>query len=214
MTSDHFERFKQQYIEPFEPVGSRKPLDPDIFQQLSSDELQEAEQLLLARVGVRDGRAAVGLGMIGSQEGAIKLKMLLPSTGGEVAIQTSLALWRIEKAAVAVDTLIKLLQGSKRKHSSTFNASMDRNTRMDAAIALREIPLKKVSDALLEALREDTEYLVRYHCAASLMTIHDLPAEESNRLLQDLAPKLSSRNAQVRQQAVEAILESIKARPL
>jgi len=129
------------------------------------------EALLHSLESPGDSRAAVGLGLLHSNLAVSGLRGWLGQATGTARVDVALSLWRIERYAPALDHLL-----------DTLLRDPDWTARLDAAIALREMPGERVQRALWRAL-DDPEGLVRHHALVSLLAMQGIeePSEvESN----------------------------------
>jgi HEAT repeat protein len=152
-------------------------LDTEALERLQGVERDEAERLLIDALDSGDYRPAAGLAVLRSSGAMAKLKELLPTTSGDERIQVARALWHTETYAPAVDAVIDELQ-----HYPFWGS------RMNAAIALREMKTPAAVAALRQALH-DPQDLVRHHAAASLLVmygIQDASSWEDNPLTIDI----------------------------
>jgi HEAT repeat protein len=92
------------------------------------------------------------------------LKQKLPQASGPDEVQTALAIWRIDpKYLPAANALVRVLR-----------TNPDWGSRMEAARALREVPIPSALEALWEAVERDPQDLVRHHAAVTLLYMYNI----------------------------------------
>ncbi|MHB0874596.1 MAG: HEAT repeat domain-containing protein [Anaerolineae bacterium] len=176
--SPEFERFADSFFgDPY--MAWHDGLDTAALLALTGFERTFAEQLLLRRLeGGGDTRVAVGLGVLGLSNAVEPLRRRLATEGGNGAVEVAQALWRIARDPAAVQALLTCL------------STADSNTRMLAAIALREADSDEVRQALWRAM-DDDDSLVRHHAAESRLamagrfTVADSPDHPAIRVMHD-----------------------------
>lgn len=142
-------------------------LDEGALLSLEGEERERAEQMLTDALGSGDYRAPAGLAALRSEKSLDMLKQKLPNAYGSDEVQTALAIWRIDpKYLPAANALVRLLK-----------TAPDWGTRMEAARALREVPIPSAIDTLWQAVERDPEDLVRHHAAVTLLYIYNIYRE-------------------------------------
>lgn len=165
MPSSNWASFEESYFgDPY--MAWHDGLDEGALLALEGEERERAEKMLLDALGSGDSRPAAGLASLRSTQAVGKLKQELPGASGNNEIKTALALWKIERYEPAADTLINILK------SDAFWG-----VRMDAARAMRHVPLPRAITALWHAVENDPENLVRQHAATALLIIYNIPSE-------------------------------------
>lgn len=162
MASYNWDRFYESYFgDPY--TAWHDGLDTEALLALEGDEKERAEKMLIDALDTNDYRPAAGLAALRSEKAAGKLKERLPETYGSAEVQTALALWQIEKYLPAANTLVRILQTADES-----------STRMEAARALRYVPIPRVLDTLWRSAEHDPDSLVRSQCAESLIDMHNI----------------------------------------
>jgi hypothetical protein len=142
-------------------------LDEAALLSLEGEEREQAEQLLTDALSSGDYRAPAGLAALRSEKSLDALKQKLPQASGPDEVQTALAIWRIDpKYLPAANTIVR-----------TLRTAPGWGTRMEAARALREVPIPSAIDALWQAVERDPEDLVRHHAAATLLYVYNIHRE-------------------------------------
>lgn len=142
-------------------------LNPGIVKKLNNEERQQAEDMLIKQLSEQlDYRAAIGLGEMLSQKAVPFLKQA-SARNDRLGVEAANAVFLITRDPKYINSLIRIL----RRAPSSFD-------RFEAAIKLRQFNIPKVVKALYKGL-EDEEYLVRYHCANSLLSIYKIHKEIS-----------------------------------
>lgn len=167
MPSENFERFRASYLGD-EQAAWHDGRDAAALRALEGAEREEAERLLLERLGAQDTRAFEGLGELRSAEGAARLKSLMPALDGARRLAAASALWRIERYAHAPRYVAELLRGAR-----------EWGERMAAARAMREFGAEEEALRSLSEALEDENQLVRCHAANSLLGVRGLHADPS-----------------------------------
>jgi hypothetical protein len=141
-------------------------LDEGALLSLEGEERERAEQMLTEALGSGDYRAPAGLAALRSVKALDMLKQKLPNAYGSDEVQTALAIWRIDpKYLPAANALVRVLRSDPGW-----------GTRMEAARALREVPIPSAVDALWEAVERDPEDLV-YNIHREVYESHPLTIE-------------------------------------
>ncbi len=201
----------QQFLDTFFGQGSdavREGPDEAALARLQGDERTEAEGMLLERLSDNDPRPAVGLGVLGTWEAAEPIRELMTRRADRVEdvdasflVDTSVALWRIEKAPEALDNVIRVLERSPYP-----------TIRTHAALSLRELREPRAVEALARAMQGDPEGVVRHNAAKSLLALHGLlpdPRESPPATI-----RVMMGVPEVRQKAAKEILAMVRERPL
>ena len=182
--SNAYQQFFREYISSDGNYNAwHDGLNERIFDQMLPAERERAETLLIKTLP--DWRAIIGLGVIRSRKAIVPLEKLRSSVEGEKLVNIEQALMRIRAEKSEGGARIRAVLSSGREAQRTADA------RMGAARALSEFPSAETSSALLEAIRHDTQYLVRYHATHSLLHIYGYSNNELNALMAELAPALS-----------------------
>jgi HEAT repeat protein len=158
----------QRFLDTFFGTGADAAKDgPDTaaLARLQGYEHDEAERMLLERLGLEDSRAAQGLGVLRSQRALPRILELIKSLEGKEAeleggtlVPLSLAWYRIERDPRAIESIIKVLE------TSTVDVF-----RLDAIHALRESGAPEATDALMRIVENDEVPLMRHNAAKALL---------------------------------------------
>jgi HEAT repeat protein len=160
--SPNWEKFMNEFFERSSYMQWHDGIDPSVLLELSKEELAEAEELLIESVKNGGMWPTVGLATIKSKKAIPVLKEKLKKSKGVLKIRIANALEKIEGTGEYIPILIEEL----RKNPSHYD-------RLEAAMNLGDYPTKIVIEALYDALL-DSDYLVRYHSANSLLKIHNM----------------------------------------
>ena len=162
MVSEALTRFKYCFFE--DPYSARDYLDTESAEVLEGEDRVCAETMLLDFLP--DLRAVIGLGVLRSRKAlpALRARFESAPTGpfsyGQV--ETALAIYRIEP-----DSRMAAYLGEALVRASDWSA------RMQAALALANLPVGEAAPALLQGL-EDADKLIRHHAAAALLRLHGI----------------------------------------
>lgn len=140
---------------------------PEVVKDLKGEEKAEAEELLLKEAKNGAQWAATALGIMKSKKAVPILKELLEECPHILRIRMADALEQIEENGEYLPILIEELSIAPTPYD-----------RLEAAMNLRKYPTVDVIKALYKGL-EDEDYLVRYHSAESLLSIHGLEPDIS-----------------------------------
>ena len=206
-----FRRFKFSFFD--DPKSAQDVLDTAALEQLSGDERQRAEDMLIDFLP--DSRAVIGLGVLRSQRAKLHLMALFVKERARQAaavagfdngwnplglVYLARALWRIDPdpqwPAAAIDVL---------RLSKLWTA------RQEAADALSGVRDPASVDALIKAL-DDDEPLVRSSAARALLATYGLPPEPADP--QAMTIRVMSDDAARRAVARHDILAAIAGRRL
>ncbi len=168
--SPDFEKFRFSFFE--DPYSARDGLNMAALIALQNDEREAAETMLVDLLP--DMRAILGLSALRSRRAEPWLRTAFEAEinalrDGDVGtlIATAHALWRLEAAPRYAAAICKTL------------GAPEWTNRMDAAMALAEMPTEAVKCALVKAL-DDEEPLVRHHASCALMAIHGMTADRKD----------------------------------
>jgi HEAT repeat protein len=133
-------------------------IDPGRFGSLPPEARQRVLALLPAGIGAGDWLAAVGVRMLGAVDLVPLLEETLAQAGGRLAVEAARA-------------VIALGGDRERATAAVLRARFDPawSERMAVVIGMRHIGGDEMVAALLEQVAEDSDYLVRYHAAESLL---------------------------------------------
>jgi len=160
--SPNWEIFMNEFFERNSYMQWHDGIDPSVLLQLSKEELAEAEDLLIESVKNGGMWPTVGLATIKSKKAIPVFKEKLKTSKGVLKIRIADALENIEGAGDYIPILIEEL----RENPSPYD-------RLKAAMNLGDYSTNIVIEALYDALL-DSDYLVRYHSANSLLKIHNM----------------------------------------
>jgi HEAT repeat protein len=184
-------------------------LDTGALHALSPEEWERAEQELINRLAVDNWRAPVALGQKRSRRALAQLRQMLDSGRGSPHVAQAIA--RIEEtlpsdqrsgspAAYLIDQL---------HNGGSWSA------RMDAAIALRDIPTAEVAEALRHAVRADPDYLPRFHSAVSLLMLYGYAWAEADGQVSALITSLGDDSGpEGRHEALRSLENLVQGRSL
>ena len=193
MPSEDVRLFRESFF-PSSWAAAKDGPEVDALLRLQGKEREEAERLLLESLSPENILAVIGLGELRSQKASLPLKSLLSKVSGEMLVEVAMAMWKIEEYPHSRDYIISVLRG--KDHRSLFretariafrdlhplrilfrwvsipflgfvlkDRSFDRNA---AAYALKQFKCKASMRALLEAVLNDEDSLVRDRAARSL----------------------------------------------
>lgn len=158
----------QRFLDTFFGTGADAAKDgPDTaaLSRLQGYEQDEAERMLLERLGLEDSRAATGLGVLRSQRALPRILELLESLEGKereleggTLVPLSLAWYRIAGDPRAIENIIRVLE------TGTVDVF-----RLDAIHALRESGAPEAKEALLRTVENDEVPLMRHNAAKALL---------------------------------------------
>lgn len=207
MPSRDFDVFVETFFGAGTDALSEGP-NEDALARLQGEERRRAEAMLLDRLGPDDSRPAVGLGVLRSRAAASSIRALLTQQLGKVQdadaeslVDTSLSLWRIEKAPDAIANIAWVLG---RNPFATIRAR--------AAVALRKTGDPGAIPPLLGAVERDPDSLVRHQAVKSLLVLHGLL--DDPRQSPPLAAQVMSRAPAVRQKAMGELRELLAKHPM
>lgn len=135
--------------------------DPSSLLELDGEQREAAIDMLIAGLRYDDSIAPLGLRVLHATRAVAELEAWLPSASPAGRVQTALALRVLTDNQEYAAPIIEVLQDSQSWWS------------MDAAIALRRFSTPESVEALYQALTDD-RFLVRYHSAESLLSVHGL----------------------------------------
>jgi HEAT repeat protein len=171
--SDAFEAFRFSFLD--DPNPGRGGLDTASLLKLENREHHLAERMLIE--ALPDMRAVVGLGMLRSRRAEPRLIQMFQfeCAAAQAAYAAGASQWRAHALIPIAQALWRIAPQAcyARVIAGTLRCAARWTERMDAGMALAEMPLPEVEDALIEAL-EDRDALVRHHAARSLLAIHGL----------------------------------------
>ncbi len=206
MPSQDYEKFVQSFFS--HAPGPPAPPNEAALARLTGAERVEAERLLLERLGPDDSRPAIGLGVLRSKAAVAPLRALratlLPrigEVGATAIVDVCVALYRIEGDAQEADEIGRVLGHAPRPA-----------TRKYAAAALRQVRTPQASRRLEQAVEHDTDKLVRFTAAESLLGMHGIlkgPLDQH-----PLPARFMFEVPAVRQKALEDLCALLAAHPL
>jgi len=171
--SDAFEAFRFSFLD--ERNSARDGVDTASLRKLQNREHDLAERMLIE--ALPDTRAVIGLGALGSRRAEPRLLELfeLECAAAQAAKIAGDRHWRACALIAIAQALWRIAPQPRyaRAIAGTLRCARSWTERMDAGMALSEMPLPEVEDALIEAL-DDRDALVRHHAARALLTIHGL----------------------------------------
>jgi hypothetical protein len=166
MATNDFQRFLDSFFGTGAEAAKDGP-DTAALLRLQGYEQDEAERMLLERLGLDDSRAAQGLGIVRSQKALPRIRELMRSLEGKekeleggTLVPLSLACYRIDGDPKAIENIIKVLE------TSTVDVF-----RLDAIHALRESGAPEAKEALLRAVESDELPLIRHNAAKALLIL-------------------------------------------
>ncbi len=202
MASNDFQRFVDSFFGTSTEASKDGP-DEAALSRLQGNERDEAERMLLERLGPEDSRAAIGLGLLQSKAGLARIRELMQAREGQERelpagglIHFSLACYRIDGDPKAITNIGKVLD------DSPFEAY-----RMDAAIALRDSGAKEAEAPLWRAVENDESGIVRNNAAKALLMMHGKmkdPKESPK-----VAIRLMMKPPHIREEAVRELKEML-----
>ena len=164
MATNDFQRFLDSFFGTGAEAAKDGP-DTAALLRLQGYEQDEAERMLLERLGLEDSRAAQGLGIVRSQKALPRIRELMRSLEGKekeleggTLVPLSLACYRIDGDPKAIENIVKVLE------TSTIDVF-----RLDAIHALRESGAPEAKEALLRAVENDELPLIRHNAAKALL---------------------------------------------
>jgi HEAT repeat protein len=169
--SEPFEAFRFSLLEGAHP--SCDGLDTASLIKLVNRERKMAERMLIG--ALPDTRAVIGLGVLRSLRAEPRLRELFERecVAAQAAWIASDRCWRACALIPIAQALWRIAPQPRyaRAIAGTLRCAPNWTERIYAAIALAEMPLPEVEDALIEAL-DDRDALVRHHAARALLTMH------------------------------------------
>lgn len=175
MASQDYQQFIATFINTDMDAMQQGP-DTEALARLKGSERDQAEQLLLERVGVNDSRPALGLGILRSKAASVPVRELMQEYEGTerellaaAFVNTSLGVFLIDGDPRALTNIVNVL-----------SVSPYGSIRVGAASALGETKSPQARDALLGAVENDKDGSVRHNAAKALLRMHGLlanPAE-------------------------------------
>ncbi|MCC6552354.1 MAG: HEAT repeat domain-containing protein [Polyangiaceae bacterium] len=201
----------QRFVETFFGTGAeaaREGPDTAALERLQGSERDQAEQLLMARLGPDDSRAALGLGVLRSQAASDRVAQLMRRAEGterevsaEALINTSYARWLIASDPAALANIVRVLE------VSPFDS-----IRVSAVNTLRRIRVPESEQALLRAVEHDESPIVRHNAAKALLGMHgQLP---DPRKPPQVAIRIMFAVPHVRQEALRELRELLAQHPM
>ncbi len=165
--SQAWKRFVNEFFDRSDYMQWHDGIDASVLLALNTEELIEAEEMLIQSTK-KDGMwPTVGLGLIKSKKAIPVLRDKLKSPSSIIRIRVADALEQIEGTGEFIPILIDRL----------FNAGSEYD-RFEAAMDLRKYPTEPVVEALYKGMTDD-DYLVRDHSSESLLNIYGLPDDIS-----------------------------------
>ncbi len=150
-------------------------VDMASLKTLQNREREMAERMLIE--ALPDLRAVIGLGVLRSRRAEPRLIELFEfeCAAAQAARIAGDRRWRARALIPIAQALWRIAPQPRyaRAIAGTLRCAPSWTERMDAGMALAEMPLPEVEDALIEAL-DDRDALVRHHAARALLTIHGL----------------------------------------
>jgi len=166
MATNDFQRFLDSFFGTGAEAAKDGP-DTAALSRLQGYEQDEAERMLIERLGLEDSRAAQGLGIVRSQKALPRIRELMRSLEGKASeleggtlVPLSLACYRIDGDQQAIENIIKVLE------TSTVDVF-----RLDAIHALRESGAPEAKEALLRVVENDELPLMRHNAAKALLVM-------------------------------------------
>lgn len=179
----------------------RNGLDLGLLDRLDPAEKSEAERLLIERLsGADDSRAAIGLVALHSKAAEAPLRRAMAFQAGRGAFASpafAQALWRLCRDPQALDALFTIAR----------NPAVHESLRVEAVMALGEIPTTTVRQWLLEVLTSAPEYLLRAHSFKGLLMLHGYSRQQADQHFGPLAPHIAGFIA--RPQARELVMAKL-----
>ena len=198
MASEALKRFRHCFFD--DPYSARDYLDTEFAEVLEGEDRVRAETMLLDFPP--DLRAVIGLGILGSKKAlpALRARFQSAPTGpySYGQIETALAIYRIEP-----DPRLTIFLGEALQHAGDWTA------RMQAVLALTNMPLTEAAPALLQGL-DDPDKLVRHHAAAALLRLNGIVWNADD--LQHAAVRVMSGNAGIQDMARREIRAAVENR--
>jgi len=171
--SEDFEAFRFSFLD--DRNSARDGLDTASLLKLQNREHDLAERMLIE--ALPDTRAVIGLGVLGSRRAEpLLLQMFeLECAAAQADHVSGDRQWRAHALIPIAQALWRIAPQPRyaRAIAGTLRCAPSWTERMDAGLALAEMPLPEVEDALVEAL-DDRDALVRHHAARALLMIHGL----------------------------------------
>ncbi|MFX1520525.1 MAG: HEAT repeat domain-containing protein [Promethearchaeota archaeon] len=160
--SPAWELFMYEFFERSAYLQWHDGITPEVVLYLKGEELVEAEDMLIDSVKKGDMWPTKGLAVMKSKKAIPVLKEMFKKSPLILQIRIADALEAIEGKGEQIPFLIDCLHGKGSGYE-----------RLEVAIALRKYPSEQTIDALYKGIL-DENYLIRYHCAESLLFIHDI----------------------------------------
>jgi len=171
--SEDFEAFRFSFLD--DRNSARDGLDTASLLKLQNREHDLAERMLIE--ALPDTRAVIGLGVLGSRRAEpLLLQMFeLECAAAQADHVSGDRQWRAHALIPIAQALWRIAPQPRyaRAIAGTLRCARSWTERVDAGLALAEMPLPEVEDALVEAL-DDRDALVRHHAARALLMIHGL----------------------------------------
>lgn len=186
-----YREFYRNFIAAADSELARNGLDDSVFAKLTPDERVAAERVLLVRLGNGDSRIAIGLGLLRSTKALARLRRAMQSQGrGPFASSAyAVAVWRIAQDPRAIEAAVAIAR----------NPAGHDAPRVDAVVALAQMPTEPARQALHEILESEPEYLLRYHAFKGLLILHGYPwmeaDEHAGALAREIGAALADPNA-------------------
>jgi hypothetical protein len=207
MASSDFEQFVATFFGTG-PDAAREGPDEAALARLRGDEREQAKEMLFERLGPSDPRPAVGLGVLQAKEAAEPIRALMEqyeesaeNIDASFLTDTSLALFRIEKAPEALGNVVRVLVRSPYPTNRTH-----------AALTLRQFRDPRAAQALDGSMQNDPDRIVRHNAAKSLLALHGLLPDQTEN--PPLTIRVMIDAPAVRDQAVEELRALVRERPL
>jgi len=135
-------------------------LGTDGVTRLRGDARDEAIGMLLLGLRLGDSVAAQALEAMGVRDAVAEMRVQLDRATGVPLVRIAHSIHRLTPDLSLVPRIVEVLESA----GSWSN-------RMDAAMVLRDFDSPESVAALLRAVREDHDYLVRYHASSSLLAL-------------------------------------------
>jgi hypothetical protein len=169
--SEMFEAFRFSFLE--DPDSVRGALDTASLLKLENREHHLAERMLIE--ALPNMRAVVGLGVLRSRRAEPRLVQMFhfECAAAQAAHVADDRQWRAHTLIPVAQALWRIEPQPRyaRAIAGTLRCAPRWTERIYAGMALAEMPLPEVEDALIEAL-DDRDALVRHYAARALLTMH------------------------------------------
>jgi hypothetical protein len=172
--------------------------DPNSVLNLTAEEKQVAEEMLIQSIPLNGMWSAAGLALLHSQKGVLVIKDHFPRAGADVVkIRLADAIEQITHSGEFLPVLIDILL-----HSGYWG------DRSEVARELRKHPTKAVIESLFAAVA-DEDYLVRYHACDSLLAIHGFHKEidEFHEIFVNILEEKKKKDYEIAQQQLKELFQ-------